>query len=171
MKYGKIIKADIANGPGVRVSLFVSGCRNRCPGCFNPETWSFDYGEEYTSETWYEILYAMDYEYIAGLSILGGDPFEPENIDSITDLCKDIRRAYPDKTIWIYTGYLYEEIKNLEIMDYIDVIVDGPFIESKRDLRLQFRGSSNQRIIDVQKSRRAGRVIVKNLRSNVLWKK
>ena len=158
MKYGKINKTDIANGPGVRVSLFVSGCRNRCKGCFNPETWSFNYGEEYTSETWYEILYAMDPDYIAGLSILGGDPFEPENIETVTDLCKDIKRAYPDKTIWIYTGYLYEDLKDLEIMEYIDVLVDGPFIEAQKDITLKFRGSKNQRIIDVQASRSSGTI-------------
>lgn len=162
MYFGKINKTDIANGPGVRVSLFVSGCRNRCKGCFNRETWDFHYGEEFTSETWYEILYAMSPDYIAGLSILGGDPFEPENIETVTDLCRDIRRAYPDKTIWIYTGCLYENFKDLEIMDYIDVLVDGPFIESEKDLRLAFRGSRNQRIIDIQASRRAGSV--------VLWK-
>ena len=163
MRYGKINTVDIANGPGVRVSLFVSGCRNRCKGCFNPETWSFNYGEEYTSETWYEILYAMDPDYISGLSILGGDPFEPENIEEVTYLCQDIKRAYPDKTIWIYTGYLYEDLKDLEIMRYIDVLVDGPFIESEKDLRLAFRGSKNQRIIDVQASRSSGSVTLKLL--------
>lgn len=163
MRYGKINKTDIANGTGVRVSLFVSGCRNRCKGCFNPETWDFNYGEEYTSETWYEILYAMSPDYIAGLSILGGDPFEPENIAEITYLCKDIREAYPDKTIWIYTGYLYEDLKDLEIMEYIDVLVDGRFIEAEKDLSLAFRGSRNQRIIDVPASRSSGSVTLKQL--------
>lgn len=156
MKYGKINKIDIANGPGVRVSLFVSGCRNRCPRCFNPETWSFNYGEEFTVETFLEILFAMDPKYISGLSILGGDPFEPENIEEVTDLCLEIKRAYPDKTIWIYTGYLYEDLKDLEIMSYIDVLVDGPFIEAQKDITLKFRGSKNQRIIDVQATRSSG---------------
>ena len=156
MKYGKINKTDIANGPGVRVSLFVSGCRNRCPGCFNPETRSFNYGEEFTVETFLEIFFAMDPKYISGLSILGGDPFESENIEEVTDLCIEIKRAYPDKTIWIYTGYLYEDLKDLEIMSYIDVLVDGPFIEAQKDLTLKFRGSRNQRIIDVQASRSSG---------------
>lgn len=166
MRYGKINKVDIANGPGVRVSLFVSGCRNRCKGCFNPETWSFDYGEPYTLWTGEEILDALNHKYIAGLSILGGDPFEPENTETVTDLCRMVKKFFPDKTIWIYTGYLYEELTGLEIMDYIDVLVDGPFIECEKDLRLAFRGSKNQRIIDVQASRRAGSVVPwKNVKS------
>ena len=163
MRYGKINTVDIANGPGVRVSLFVSGCRNRCKGCFNPETWSFDYGEPYTLWTGEEILDALNPKYIAGLSILGGDPFEPENIETVTDLCCTVKKFFPDKTIWIYTGYLYEDLKDLEIMDYIDVLVDGPFIESEKDLRLAFRGSKNQRIIDVPASRSSGSVTLKLL--------
>lgn len=162
MNFGKLNKTDIANGPGVRVSLFVSGCRNRCKGCFNPETWSFDYGRKFVISDELEIYDALKPEYIAGLSILGGDPFEPENIETVTDLCHNVRITCPDKTTWIYTGYLYEDLKDLEIMEYIDVLVDGPFIESEKDLRLAFRGSRNQRIIDVQVSRRAGSV--------VLWK-
>ena len=162
MRYGKLNKTDIANGPGVRVSLFVSGCRNRCKGCFNPETWDFNYGEELTAEVKCQIIDALRPRWISGLSILGGDPFEPENIEEISKLCFIIRRMYPDKTIWIYTGYLYEDLKDLLIMENIDVLVDGPFIESEKDLRLAFRGSRNQRIIDVQASRRAGSV--------VLWK-
>lgn len=163
MRYGKINTVDIANGPGIRVSLFVSGCRNRCKGCFNPETWSFDYGEPYTLWTGEEILDALNPKYIAGLSILGGDPFEPENIETVTDLCRMVKKFFPDKTIWIYTGYLYEDFKYFEIMDYIDVLVDGPFIESEKDLRLAFRGSKNQRIIDVQASRSSGSVTLKLL--------
>lgn len=162
MNYGKINKTDIANGPGVRVSLYVSGCRNRCKGCFNPETWNFNYGDPFTSDTVKEILDALAPEYISGLTILGGDPFEPENILHLTDLCFNVSRLYPDKTIWIYTGYLYEDLTDLAIMTFIDVLVDGPFIEAEKDLRLTFRGSRNQRIIDVQASRRAGSV--------VLWK-
>lgn len=156
MRYGKINKTDIANGPGVRVSLFVSGCRNRCKGCFNPETWNFAYGEEFTAEPKCQIIDALRPKWIAGLSILGGDPFEPENIDEVTTFCFIIRRMYPDKTIWIYTGYLYEDLKDLPIMKYIDVLVDGPFIEAQKDLTLKFRGSRNQRIIDVQASRSSG---------------
>lgn len=163
MKYGKINKTDIANGPGVRVSLFVSGCRNHCKGCFNPETWDFNYGEPFTEQTIGEILDALKPGYISGLSILGGDPFEPENIFSIMDLCYEVRRLYPDKTIWIYTGYLYEDLRDRALLQYIDVLVDGPFIEAQKNLSLQFRGSSNQRIIDVPASRATGVVTPKLL--------
>lgn len=162
MNYGRIKKTDIANGPGVRVSLFVSGCRNRCKGCFQPETWDFNYGEEFTLKTFVEIDNALDPDYIDGLTILGGDPFEPENIEYVTAICESIKTTQPDKSIWIYTGYLYEDLRGLEIMRYIDVLVDGPFIESKKDISLQFRGSSNQRIIDVRATRRSGTI--------TLWK-
>lgn len=156
MNYGKINKTDIANGPGVRVSLYVSGCRNRCKGCFNPETWDFNYGKPFTPETIEEILDALAPKYISGLSILGGDPFEPENIFPLMDLCYEVKRLYPDKTIWIYTGYLYEDLKNRAILENIDVMIDGPFIEAQKDITLKFRGSKNQRIIDVQASRSSG---------------
>ena len=162
MNYGRLNKTDIANGPGVRVSLFVSGCRNRCKGCFQPETWDFNYGEEFTLKTFIEIDNALDPDYIDGLTILGGDPMEPENIEIVTALCESVKTTQPDKSIWIYTGYLYEDLRGLEIMRYIDVLVDGPFIESKKDISLQFKGSSNQRIIDVKKTRRSGTI--------TLWK-
>jgi len=152
MRYGRINKTDIANGPGVRVSLFVSGCRNRCKGCFNPETWDFNYGTVYTASTIDEIIEAMEPDYISGLSVLGGDPFERENYIYVLFLVKYIKLRYPDKTIWVYTGYKYEKLKGLEIMEYIDVLVDGPFIEKLKDISLQYRGSSNQRIIDVRKT-------------------
>lgn len=158
MNYGRINKTDIANGPGVRVSLFVSGCRNRCKGCFNPETWSFNYGKEFTLKTLYEIEDALNKEYIDGLTILGGDPFEPENILTVTAICEAIYKLCHDKTIWIYTGYHYEDFKNREVMRYIDVLVDGPFIEELRDISLPFRGSTNQRIINVPESLRSGEV-------------
>lgn len=158
MYYSKINKTDVANGPGVRVSLFVSGCRNRCKGCFNPETWDFKYGEEFTRKTFIEIDNALEPDYINGLTILGGDPFEPENIKTVTRICRKMKKWYPDKTIWIYTGYKYEDLKDLEIMDYIDVLVDGPFIESLKDMSLRFRGSSNQRIIDIPATRKSGQI-------------
>jgi anaerobic ribonucleoside-triphosphate reductase activating protein len=163
MRYGKINKVDIANGPGVRVSVFVSGCRNRCKGCFNPETWSFKYGKEFTRQTIDKILEALKPGYITGLSILGGDPFEPENIGGVVALCMLAKEMYPDKSIWVYTGYKYEDLQYLSVMHYIDVLVDGPFIESEKDLRLAFRGSRNQRIIDVQASRSSGSVTLKLL--------
>lgn len=153
MRYGELKKTDIANGPGVRVSLFVSGCRNRCKGCFNPETWSFNYGREFSEDTYNEIFKALEPSYISGLSILGGDPFEPENLDEVTALCRKVKEWYPHKNIWVYTGYYYRDLKNSEIMDYIDVLVDGPFKEDLKDITLQYRGSSNQMIIDVQASK------------------
>lgn len=157
MRYGKINKTDIANGPGVRVSLFVSGCRNHCKGCFNPETWTFDYGEAFTLRTVDEILKALDKPYISGLSILGGEPFEPENVGTVFDLCRQVKSRFPDKTIWIYTGYLYEKLEPI-LNDTIDALVDGPFIEAYKDITLKFKGSKNQRIIDVQASRSSGSV-------------
>ena len=158
MNYGRINYTDIANGPGVRVSLFVSGCRNRCKGCFNPETWDFNYGEEFTLKSFIDIDNALDPDHIDGLTILGGDPMEPENIEIVTALCESVKTSHPDKSIWVYTGYLYEDIRGLEIMRYIDVLVDGPFIEELKDISLQFRGSSNQRIIDVRATRRSGTI-------------
>ena len=158
MNYGRINKTDIANGPGVRVSLFVSGCRNRCKGCFQPETWDFNYGKEFTLNTLIEIDKALEPDYIDGFTILGGEPFEPENIETVTEICKIMAYEYRVKSIWIYTGYKYEDLKDLEIMDYIDVLVDGPFIESLKDISLQFRGSSNQRIIDIPATRKSGEI-------------
>lgn len=153
MRYGNIKKYDISDGEGVRVSLFVSGCRNRCKGCFQPETWDFNYGSLYTNETEDEILEALKPDHISGLTLLGGDPMELENREVLINLVKKVKQLYPVKTIWAYTGYLYEDLKDLEIMNYIDVLIDGRFIESLKDISLQFRGSSNQRIIDVNASR------------------
>ena len=162
MYYGRIKKTDIANGPGVRVSLFVSGCRNHCKGCFQPETWDFNYGQEYDGvNTVNEIIEALSPEYISGLSILGGDPIERENISEVVTLCYLVKRLYPNKTIWLYTGYKYEDIAEMypNILEVIDVMVDGPFIEDLKDISLVFRGSSNQRIINVPESVRSGRVV------------
>ena len=147
MNYGGIIKNDIANGPGVRVSLFVSGCRNRCPGCFQPETWDFSYGEPFTEQTEEEIIQALHPRWIQGLSILGGDPMEPENRRALLPLLKRIRVFLPEKDVWLYTGYVYETVKDAEILKWVDVVVDGPFIEAEKDVSLSFRGSRNQRII------------------------
>ena len=157
MYYGNIKKYDIADGPGVRVSLFVSGCRHHCKGCFNAETWDFQYGQPYTQEVEEEILAALKPGYIEGLTLLGGEPFEPENQAELVKLLKKVRTTYPDKNIWCYTGYLYDvdlipggkvytEVTE-EILSYIDTLVDGEFIEAEKDLSLQFRGSRNQRII------------------------
>lgn len=155
MNYGAIKNLDIANGPGCRVSLFVSGCRNRCKGCFQPETWDFNHGQEFTSETLLELLEMLDNPHAAGLSILGGDPFEPENRGAVLDICRAVRDRFGDgKTIWMWTGYdfLVDDLLDLPVMDYIDVLVDGRFVEELRDLNLFYRGSSNQRVIDVKRS-------------------
>ena len=157
MNYGKINTCDIANGPGVRVSLFVSGCRNHCKGCFNPETWDFGYGHPFTDDTMNYILEVLVRKYVCGFTILGGDPFEPENQDVVVDILRKIRKVYPYINIWVYTGYLYDvdlvkggkvytEVTD-EILGYIDTLVDGPFIESEKDITLQYRGSRNQRVI------------------------
>ena len=156
MYYGAIKNLDIANGPGIRVSLFVSGCRNHCKGCFQPETWDFKYGKEFDDDAFYSLIEMLRSEHIAGLSILGGDPFEPENLVTVTNLCKMVKDIFPNKNIWVWTGYAYEDIKGNDIFNYIDVLVDGRFEEKHKDLSLAFRGSSNQRIIDIQKSKKCG---------------
>ena len=161
MNYGNIKECDIADGPGVRVSLFVSGCRHHCKGCFNKETWDFDYGMPYTKETEDEIIRLLAPSYIQGLTLLGGEPFEPENQKELAGLLKRVRETYPDKDIWCYTGYLYDvdlskggkvytEVTE-EMLSYIDVLVDGEFIEEEKDVTLVFRGSRNQRIIELGK--------------------
>ena len=152
MNYCGINSWDVANGPGIRVSLFVSGCRRGCKGCFNPETWNFNYGQKFTWETLHEIARLLSHPNVSGLSILGGDPFEPENREWVETLCAYVKHNLPDKSIWVWTGYLWEDVEDLPVMKYIDILVDGRFEEDKKDLRLQWRGSSNQRIIDVKKS-------------------
>ena len=159
MNYGGIIKNDIANGPGVRVSLFVSGCRNHCPGCFQPQTWDFGYGKPFTSDTEEEIIEALRPSWIQGFSILGGDPMEPENQKALLPLLQDVRWLRPEKTIWLYTGCLWEEIQDSPLLPLLDVVVDGPFHMAERDLSLAYRGSRNQRIIDVPASLKAGFVV------------
>lgn len=162
MNYATIKKHDVANGPGVRVSLFVSGCRHHCKGCFNAETWDFDYGEPYTEAVTEEILKALAPAYIKGFSVLGGEPFEPENQQVLCSVLERIKLAYPNKTIWCYSGYNFEsEILAGKLGDWditqrmincIDILVDGEFIEALKSPSLRFKGSSNQRIIDVKKS-------------------
>ena len=170
MHYGEIKKCDIANGEGVRVSLFVSGCTHHCPGCFNQDTWDFSYGKEYTDETEQEIIEALSPDYINGLSLLGGEPFEPQNQQVLVQLLRKVRERYPQKTIWCYSGYLFDrELLSEsrarceytdEMLSMIDILVDGRFVEKLKDIRLVFRGSSNQRIIDVKKSLNNGEVIL-----------
>lgn len=154
MNYAGIIYNDIANGPGVRVSLFVSGCRNHCPGCFNPETWDFDYGEPFTKKTEKEIIKALRPSWIQGLSILGGDPMEPENQYALLPFLKRLRVMLPKKDVWLYTGYRFESVSSSPLMPYVDVVVDGPFLIDQKDAKLAFRGSRNQRIIHLEKGAR-----------------
>ncbi|MCR5080031.1 MAG: anaerobic ribonucleoside-triphosphate reductase activating protein [Treponema sp.] len=158
MNYGEIKKIDIANGEGVRVSLFVSGCRVNCPGCFNKATWDFCYGKEFTKETEDELIAALSLDFISGLTVLGGEPFEPENQAVLSKFLSRVKKELPDKTIWCYTGYVYDKDilpedgrkhteYTQEMLDNINVLVDGPFIQELKDVSLKFRGSRNQRIL------------------------
>ena len=170
MHYADITPHDIANGPGVRVSLFVSGCRRHCPGCFNAEAWDFNYGEEFTTETENEVLRALEPHYIRGLSLLGGEPFERENQRALLPLLKKVRARFPQKDIWCYTGNSFDrEIlqemapnwsETREFLSYLDVLVDGDFIEAEKNPDLRFRGSGNQRIIKVQESLKEKKIIL-----------
>lgn len=168
MNYGNIKECDIADGPGVRVSLFVSGCRHHCKGCFNAETWDFHYGKPYTEETEDEIIRLLSPDYIQGLTLLGGEPFEPENQRELIRLLRRVRKELPQKDIWSYSGYLfdvdlaeggraYTEVTQ-EMLSYLDVLVDGPFIEEQRDITLKFRGSRNQRVIKLENGKDVGRL-------------
>lgn len=170
MYYADIKPVDVANGPGVRVSVFVSGCTHYCKNCFNREAWSFVYGKRFTEETVNEILKLLSPSYIAGLSVLGGEPFHPYNQEGVLALLRAVKEKYPEKTIWCYTGYLFDKeiieqqckyyIETEDLLNCIDILVDGRFEEDKKDLRLKFRGSSNQRIIDVKKSLQTGEIIL-----------
>lgn len=169
MNYAEIKPYSIENGTGVRVSLFVSGCRHHCKECFNQETWDFSYGRPYTKETEQEVLAALAPTYISGLTLLGGDPGEPENQRALLSLLKRVKKEHSQKTVWVYSGYLYEDFLTdgrahcevtEEFLGLVDVLVDGPFILEKKDISLKFRGSSNQRIIDVKKTLSQGSVIL-----------
>ncbi len=167
MNYATIKKFDIANGPGVRVSLFVSGCRHHCKNCFNKEAWDFSYGKPFTEEIINEILDACDHGHIEGLSLLGGEPFEKENRAGLISLVKKFKERFPEKSVWCYTGFLLDDelIKTgdsdaMELLSYIDVIVDGRFVEELKSAALLFRGSSNQRIINVPETLKKGEVVL-----------
>lgn len=169
MNYADIKKIDVANGEGVRVSVFVSGCNHHCKGCFNQCAWDFNYGKKFTEKEEQQIIDYMNHDYISGLSLLGGEPLEPKNQEGLLPLVKKVKEKFPDKNIWCYTGFDFEKdvvgkmAKNnettRELLKYIDVIVDGKFEEDKRDLKLQFRGSSNQKIVDVKKSLQTGQIV------------
>lgn len=152
MRYQVIRKMDISNGPGIRVSIFMQGCPFHCPNCFNPETHDFKGGKEFTQETILHLLELANKEHFSGLSILGGEPLHEENRKGTIDLAKAFKERYPNKTVWVWTGYLYEQLLNQEEFSFFDYLVDGPFIEKEHDFRLMFRGSKNQRIIDIKKT-------------------
>lgn len=167
MNYADIRPIDVANGPGVRVSLFVSGCSHHCKGCFNPETWSFDYGRPFGEEQEENILVLLNRSYIHGLSLLGGEPFEPQNQETVLRLARRVREKFPNKDIWCYSGYPFEDLLAGTVGDHsrallqeLDVLVDGPFILEQKSLSLRFRGSKNQRLIDVPASLHAGNAVL-----------
>ncbi len=174
MNYGEIKYCDIANGSGVRVTLFVSGCRNHCKNCFNPMTWSFEYGQKVEPKTIDELIEHLKMPFIQGLTILGGEPFEPENQKDVLDLVLRVRQEVPNKNIWIYSGFTFEELTGQEesraslkeakqILENIDVLVDGRYVDELRDIRLKFRGSRNQRIIDVPNTLKQNKVVLLDL--------
>ena len=168
MHYGEIKNCDIANGEGVRVTLFVSGCTNHCKGCFQPQTWDFTYGRPFTKETEEQILSLLAPSYINGLTLLGGEPFEPDNQRALVPFLRRVRERYPRKTIWGFSGFTYEALTTEgthprcevtdEMLSLLDVLVDGRFVAELKDISLRFRGSSNQRLIDLNATRRAGRL-------------
>jgi len=170
MHYGNIKFNDIANGEGVRTSLFVSGCTHHCKHCFNPETWDFNYGKEFSIEVEEKILYSLKPDHINGLTLLGGEPMEPANQKALLPFVKKVKEMYPNKTIWCYSGYLFDEelLKpsrahcpwTLELLSYIDILVDGEFKQELKDITLRFKGSSNQRVIDVKESLKQNKVVL-----------
>ena len=160
MRYNKIRKMDISNGPGVRVSIFFQGCSFHCKNCFNPETWDFDKGLEFNDETIDMIIKISEADYITGLSILGGEPMHPNNIKGTIKLAKRFKETYPNKTIWAWTGFLIDNICDKEILNYLDVLVDGQFVDELKNPTLSWRGSSNQRVIDVHKSLKNGCIML-----------
>lgn len=162
MRYNKIRKMDIADGPGVRVSIFTQGCAFHCKNCFNPETHDFNAGKEFTDNTLKKILELCDNDYIKGLSILGGEPMHPQNIEGTTKLAKAFKEKYPEKDVWVWSGFKFDDyLKDKEVMKYVDVLVDGQYVEELHKPNLDWRGSENQRVIDVQKSLNSGEVVLK----------
>lgn len=160
MNYNKIRKMDISNGPGVRVSIFMQGCAFHCKNCFNPETWDFDKGLEFCDETIQKVLELCDRDEVRGLSILGGEPMHPTNIEGTTQLAKAFKDRFPNKDLWVWTGFQFENLKVNEVMEYIDVLVDGQFKDECKNPKLEWRGSSNQRVIDVQESLKTNDIVL-----------
>ena len=174
MHVGEVMTADVANGEGMRVSVFVSGCRNHCKGCFQPQTWDFNYGREYTPEIEQFIIDELSKSYYDGLTILGGDPMEPENQEPVLRLLRRIKKELPDKNVWVYTGYVYDrdlvpggkrfvDGVTRELLESIDILIDGRFVEELKNLMLNFRGSGNQRIIKMKETLETGKVVLSEL--------
>ena len=169
MRYNKIRKMDISNGPGVRVSIFMQGCTFNCKNCFNPETHDFCGGKEFTDETINRVLELCEKDHIVGLSILGGEPMHPKNIEGTTKLAKRFKERFPNKTIWSWTGFLFDrDLKDKEVMNYIDVLVDGQYKDELHDFRLKYRGSSNQRVIDVKESLKQNKTVLLDLQEDFI---
>ncbi len=163
MRYNKIRKMDIADGPGVRVSIFMQGCSFNCKNCFNPETHDFAGGKEFTEETINRVLELCDKDYVKGLSILGGEPMHPKNIQGTTELAKCFKEKFPEKNLWVWSGFTFDkDLKDKEALKYIDVLVDGQYVDELHNPKLEWRGSSNQRVIDVQQSLKANKVVLLN---------
>ena len=160
MHYNKIRKMDVSNGPGIRVSIFMQGCTFNCKNCFNPNTHDFNGGKEFNDKTIEKVLELCNQEYIQGLSILGGEPLHPKNIVGSTKLAKSFKEKYPNKTLWVWTGFNYEYLQNQEIFNYIDVLVDGQYVDELHDFTLKWCGSSNQRVIDIKKSKSTKKVVL-----------
>lgn len=159
MRYNLIRKMDISNGPGVRVSIFMQGCHFHCKNCFNPETWDFEGGKEFTDETVEKVLDLCNNDAVKGLSILGGEPMHPNNIEGTTKLAKAFKDKYPEKNLWVWSGFKFEELKDKEPLKYIDVLVDGNYKDELHDPTLKWRGSSNQRVIDVKETLKSGEIV------------
>lgn len=161
MRYNKIRKMDISNGPGVRVSIFMQGCAFHCKNCFNRETWNFKLGKEFTSDTINKVLDLANKDYIVGLSILGGEPMHPLNIEGTTELAKAFKEKYPNKSVWVWSGFLFDkDLKDKEVLNYIDVLIDGQYKDELHDFRLKWCGSTNQRVIDVKKSLKQKKIVL-----------
>ena len=160
MNYHNILHDNMLNGEGLRVVLFVSGCERHCKGCQNPETWDKNSGIPFGPEEIAEIFMNLSEPYISGLTLVGGEPLLPCNVEILTELCKEVKDTFPDKTIWCYTGFKYEEVKELDIMKYIDVLLDGEFIQELADEKIKWVGSSNQRVIDVKKTKEKGEIVL-----------
>ena len=160
MRYHNITKDDMLNGDGLRVVLWVAGCTHGCKGCHNPITWDIDGGIEFDEAAKQEIYTEMEKSYVSGLTFSGGDPLHPDNRKEITAFARELKQKYPDKTLWMYTGFVWDEIDDLPVMSYIDVLVDGEFVKALLDNQLHWKGSSNQRVIDVKKTRETGKIVL-----------